>query len=102
MKSKQVSGFQWDDGNREKCQKHGASIQAIESIFMRPVAILPDESHSDEEKRYRAIGATAEGRYVFLVFTLRSDEDNLLIRPISARYMHQKEVDAYEKANSSI
>ena len=102
MKGKQVSGFQWNDGNREKCQKHGVSIQAIESIFSRPVAILPDETHSGEELRYRAIGITPEGRYVFLVFTLRHDEDNLFIRPISARYMHQKEVDAYEKANSGI
>ena len=27
---------------------------------------------------------------IFVVFTLRRDDENLLIRPISARYMHQK------------
>jgi hypothetical protein len=29
----QVSGFDWDDGNRAKCQKHGVSIAEIEALF---------------------------------------------------------------------
>jgi uncharacterized protein len=32
-----------------------------------------------------------------MVFTFRKKGDDVLIRPISARYMHKKEVDAYEK-----
>jgi uncharacterized DUF497 family protein len=32
------------------------------------------------------------------VFTLRKHGDSVLIRPISARYMHKKEVDSYEKS----
>lgn len=44
----------------------------------------------------RAIGQTQSGRYVFLVFMIRRLEDQTLLRPISARYMHQKEVDRYE------
>jgi hypothetical protein len=32
-----------------------------------------------------------------MVFTLRERADALLIRPISARYMHQKEIRHYEE-----
>jgi uncharacterized DUF497 family protein len=41
-----VSGFDWDDGNREKCQKHGVSIREIEGLFAGPVMVLPDAAHS--------------------------------------------------------
>ena len=65
----EFSGFDWDRGNRTKCQKHGVSLVAIESLFHGEVAILPDAAHSLRERRYRAIGWTAEGRAVFVVFT---------------------------------
>ena len=48
------------------------------------------------EPRLRAIGKTTEGRYVFLVVMRREIEGQTKLRPISARYMHQKEVDHYE------
>ena len=88
-----MSGFQWDKGNRAKCQKHGVAIETIEEIFLTGVIVLPDGGHSLNEKRYRAIGKGPDGRSVFVVFTVRDNE----VRPISARYMHQKEVDSYEK-----
>jgi len=47
----------------------------------------------------RAIGKTAAGRYVFVVFMLRQVEGLPRLRPISARYMHQKEIDHYERQN---
>lgn len=102
MVTVQANGFDWDQGNRSKCQKHGLSIAAIESLFTRPIAIFPDERHSRKEKRYRAVGQTSAGRYVFIVFTLRRKESGVLIRPISARYMHKKEVTAYEKENPDL
>lgn len=66
-----IAGFEWDAGNREKCSKHGVSVAEIEALFVRKVMVLPDEAHSARERRYRAIGRTEEGRYVFVVFTLR-------------------------------
>jgi len=97
------TGFEWDEGNREKCQKHGVSRTAIESLFTGAgVAVLPDAAHSQQEQRFRAIGRTRAGRAVFVVFTLRHIEGEVLIRPISARYMHTKEVQAYEKDNPNI
>jgi hypothetical protein len=39
---------------------------------------------------------------VFIVFTLRRKGEEALIRPISARYMHKKEIEAYEKENPEL
>jgi len=94
-----VSGFDWDDGNRDKCLKHGLSIAEIESLFAGSVAIKPDLAHSTAERRYLAIGTSAAGRMIFLAFTFRRRGSRTYIRPISARYMHRKEIEHYEKEN---
>jgi uncharacterized protein len=92
------SGFDWDEANRRKCQKHGVSVAEIENLFGGDVVILPDVDHSQAERRFRAIGRTSNGRPVFVVFTQRGRGEDMRIRPISARYMHRKEVSNYEKA----
>jgi len=89
-------------GQSRECEKHGLSVSVIESLFTRPLAILPDAAHSQSERRFRAIGRTEKGRGVFIVFTLRRKADEMLIRPISARYMHKKEIEAYEKENPDL
>jgi uncharacterized DUF497 family protein len=91
-----VAGFGWDAANRDKCQRHGDSIAAIESVFARSVAVFPDPAHSRAETRFKAIGKTDESRSVFIVFTLRHRGGDTLVRPVSARYMHAKEVRHYE------
>lgn len=97
-----IAGFDWDRGNRDKCLEHGVSIAEVESLFLRPIMIVPDKAHSGCETRFRAIGQTAEGRHVFLVFSVREKNDKRHIRPISARYMHKKEVRHYEKENPDL
>ena len=98
----QFDGFDWDRGNSSKCQKHGLSIALIESLFARPLAIIPEAAHSHTERRFCAMGQAGNGRNVFLVFTLRRKGEEQFIRPISARYMHKKEIEAYEKENTSL
>ena len=97
MNSRVVAGFDWDDGNREKCQKHGVTIEEIESVFAGEPAIGPDAVHSTAETRFFAIGRASNGRHVFLAFTWRERDGVQLIRSISARYMHAKEVQHYER-----
>jgi len=89
-----TAGFDWDDGNWPKCGKHGVSRAEIEEVLLNTPAVMPD-SHP-EEPRMRAIGKTSAGRYVFLVFMIRQFNDQFFLRPISARFMHQKEIDHYE------
>jgi uncharacterized DUF497 family protein len=89
-----VAGFDWDDGNWPKCGKHGVSREDIEYVLLGKPAVMADPH--PEEPRMRAIGKTAAGRYVFLVFMLREIGGQTMLRPISARFMHQKEVAHYE------
>jgi uncharacterized DUF497 family protein len=46
-----AAGFDWDDGNREKCRKHGLSIAEIEALFADAPRIAPDVKHSDRSAR---------------------------------------------------
>lgn len=97
-----VAGFDWDAGNRAKCQKHGVSVAEVEDLFTRPILLIPDATHSQGEERLLAIGKSAKDRSVFLVFTIRARGGKRFIRPVSARYMHRKEVKHYEKENPDL
>jgi predicted DNA binding CopG/RHH family protein len=55
-----VSGFDWDDGNRSKCQKHGVSIPEIEHLFTGAPMIAPDIGHSARDDRFIASAARPE------------------------------------------
>ena len=90
-------GFDWDRGNREKCRSTVCRWRTSKSVFGNPVVILPDKDNPAGEPRFRAIGRTASGRAAFIVFTMRGTASAQL-RPISARFMHKKEVRAYEEA----
>ena len=92
-----VDGFDWDAGNIGKCQAHGMSIAEIESVFAGAPLVGPDPFDPLAESRWRAIGRATGGRPAFVVFTLRLVNDERLIRPISARYMHSKEARRYEQ-----
>jgi uncharacterized DUF497 family protein len=96
------ANFDWDDGNREKCEKHGVSVAEIEAFLSGTPRLAPDRKHSRAEERFLAVGRNSRGRAMFVVFTLREKDGDLLVRPISARYMHRKETEGYEKESSKI
>jgi uncharacterized DUF497 family protein len=58
--------------------------------------------HSKSEERFKAIGKSNNGRWIFLVFTLRTRRGQRFVRPISARFMHKKEVEHYEKETAAL
>ena len=98
-----VHGFNWDAGNSAKCQKHGVSVEEVEELFTdTDLLIEPDLKNSEVEERFNAIGKTKRDRSIFLVFTIRNHESEILIRPISARYMHKKEIDYYAQENPKV
>ena len=94
-------GFDWDDGNRGKCQKHGVSVAEIETMFLGSPRVTPDERHSESEDRHIAVGRDSRGRAMFVAFTIRERDGHRLVRPVSARYMHRKEIEGYEKKEGS-
>ena len=93
-----IIGFDWDDGNARKNEKHGVSMAEAEQVFFNaPLLLLSDPKHSQIEARHHALGRTEEGRLLHLTFTLRKGDT--LVRVISARDMHRKERAIYEQAH---
>jgi uncharacterized protein len=72
----------------------------IEYLFKSNPRVAPDIKHSTTEDRFIAIGRNSEGRPIFVAFAIRMKEGGTFIRPISARYMHRKEIESYEKESS--
>ena len=94
-----VSGFEWDEGNRDKNEKkHGIKWQLIEEVFFNePLILLEDSKHSQDECRCFALGQTNDGFLLFVVFTKRVGK----IRVISARMMNKRERKIYEEAKKN-
>ncbi len=92
--------FDWDSANRAHCGKHGVSIAEIEALLRGTPRIAPDLRHAHLEDRLIAIGRSARGRPLFVAFTIREQFGQRAIRPVSARYMHEKEIRSYEAQSS--
>ena len=95
----EVLEFEWDEGNSHKSwQKHGVFRKDAEEVFLDPdLTVFPDLKHSVKEKRLVVVGKNIEGSHLFIVFTIRKRR----LRVISARKMHNEEVEKYEKVKKS-
>jgi hypothetical protein len=91
------TGFDWDEGNARKNEKHGVSKVEVEQVFLNaPLLLADDVKHSQREPRFHALGRTDQDRRLHVTFT--EHENGTLIRPISARAMSRKERAVYEQA----
>jgi uncharacterized protein len=90
------AGFEWDEDNVVKnWEKHRVSFWECEEVFFnQPFVLAGDTEHSEQEKRYYALGKTDADRYLFVAFTQRHKQ----IRVISARDMNSKERSEYRNA----
>ena len=52
----EFDGFEWDDGNREKCLQHGVSLPEIEQAA-RVIRFVVDDPFPGE-RRYPTVGRT--------------------------------------------
>lgn len=92
-----IAGFERDEGNWPKCGKHGVSRLEIEHVLRSEPLVLPDRTPRDRETRFNAVGKNQGGRYVFVVFIIKDRAGERFIRPVSARYMHKREIENYER-----
>ena len=90
-----IVGFDWDDDNLYKnIEKHDVyDMEAEQVFFTHPLVVKRDVKHSQNEKRYVALGKTNHARLLFVSFIIRAKK----IRVISARDMTNKEVRVYEE-----
>ncbi len=91
-------GFNWDIHNLYKIGKHGLTQEEVEFVFKNEkIVILEDGIHSWSEERFIVIGNHYDGRKIFICCTFRTMDEEIWIRIITARYMHKKEINRYEK-----
>jgi len=91
-----IVGFEWDAGNARKNEKHGVSQSEAEQVFFdQRLLVVADPGQSAGESWFHALGITIDGRRLHVTFTLRVD--GTLIRVISARDMHRKERQIYDR-----
>ena len=77
-----ITGFDWDDGNARKNDKHGVSIAEAEQVFFNePLLMIADTKHSQGEHRFYALGKTDEGRTLHITFTLRNAGEKTISIP---------------------
>jgi hypothetical protein len=93
----EYDGFDWDEGNTAKIESR-VSIKAVEEFFEMKIIFKEDTRHSLSEERFIAMGHTkSPKRCLFVAYTIRIKGNEILIRPISARFTHKKEEEAYEE-----
>lgn len=90
-----IEDFDWDKSSTEKnWKKHKVHYKECAEIFFnKPLKILYDDKHSQEEDKFIALGTTNEGRRLTIIFTSRNNK----IRVTSARDQSKKERRYREK-----
>src|SRR5215210_5573754 len=86
----------WDDAkNLANRRKHGISFEEAEELFISGSDYLEifDESHSESEDRFIAIGPVVRG-IILVVWTFRDDDGT--VRIISARWASEREQVLYQ------
>jgi uncharacterized DUF497 family protein len=86
-----AKAFEWDVANLRKVQQR-IDPALCELAFEGNPWVGKDMIHSASEPRWFLINRVGE-QTIFIIFTRRND----CIRIISARFMHQKEYEKYEK-----
>jgi uncharacterized DUF497 family protein len=81
MAAHDATGFDWDAGNWEKCQRHGVSIGEIEAVLLGDPRIAAAPRRSRAEDRFIAVGRTSGGRALFIAFTFRFEMGLALFGP---------------------
>ena len=89
--------FEWDEAkNENNYKKHKVWFEEAQKIFFDPhLRVFFDETHSDSEDRYLAIGSSEVNRILLVVYCDRKSHS--IVRIISARKATKKERVFYEE-----
>ena len=92
--------FSWDARKALKnYQKHDVPFEEASTVFGDPDALdWEDLEHPAEERRWKRLGLSTEGRVLLVVYTLRRFKNGIeTIRIISARQASRRERQAYAR-----
>lgn len=92
--------FEWDESkNRRNLAKHGIDFNPASLVFADPNAVTRLDRIEKGEERWHTMGLSAGIVVILVVYTVREEEDNEIIRIISARKATPQERKAYDQAH---
>jgi uncharacterized DUF497 family protein len=91
--------FEWDARKeRRNLQKHGVGFDEASTVFADTLSItIPDPDDSDEEERWVTMGVSHRHRLLVVVHT--EDDEQQIVRIISARPADPGERNDYEEGH---
>lgn len=91
--------FEWnEEKNRRNRRKHGISFETASLVFEDPHALTQIDPFCDEEQRLITLGTAGSATLLFVVHTVFEQDDQEVIRIISARSATPRERKTYEEA----
>jgi len=92
--------FTWDENkNRQNLRKHDVRFETAVLVFEDPCAITRRDITFEDEERWITVGAIGPGSILLVVHTFYEEDDEEVIRVISARAAGFHERRAYEEAH---
>jgi uncharacterized DUF497 family protein len=76
-----VPEFEWDEGNVDHIDRHGVTPEEAEEALLDPRRVGAAAYSAAREPRSAVIGATQDGRVLFVVYTWRGGK----VRIVTAR-----------------
>jgi uncharacterized DUF497 family protein len=92
--------FTWDENkNRQSLRKHDVRFETAVLVFEDPYAITRRDITFEDEERWITVGAIGPGSILLVVHTFYEEDDEEVIRVISARAAGSHERRGYEEAH---
>lgn len=92
--------FEWDPQKASSnLAKHDVAFPHAASVFLDPLAsTVPDDEHSEGERRWVTLGSSRTGQLLVVIHTFEEAEENFAsVRIISARRATPAEMRDYEE-----
>jgi uncharacterized DUF497 family protein len=92
--------FEWDEAkDRRNKKKHGISFEVAAEVFSDPFAITNLDQQVEAEERLRTIGRTLGLVLIVVIHLIRTEDDDEILRIISARAAGPVERATYEETH---
>ena len=90
--------FEWDETKAQaNLKKHHVSFEIASRVFLDPLALTHQDRIENGEPRWQTLGMVEGCLLLLVAHTVRHEEDDEVIRIISARKADKKERKHYEE-----
>jgi uncharacterized protein len=93
--------FEWDENkDLSNYRKHGLTFGTALKVFEDPNFVMLPDREVDGEERWKTIGLVGGMALLIVVHTFRDEDDDEVVRIISARNVSSQERRRYEASTN--